>query len=149
VIVAFDTNFLAYAEGLNDEARQKRAVEIIVRLDPANVRLPVQALGELHRVLTKKMMLNAKQARETILIWENLFPTCATSISAFKSAMDLSTDHRLSIWDALILCVAAENGCQILLSEDMQPDFIWRGVRIVNPFILASHEIMDLFPNPP
>ncbi|CAA6606373.1 Ribonuclease VapC [Rhodospirillaceae bacterium LM-1] len=145
MIVGLDTNFLAYAEGLNDQERQERAISIIDLLMPENVRLPVQALGELHRVLTKKMNLNGSDARAAILRWENLFPTCDTTPSALNSAMDLSADHKFSIWDALILCVAAENGCQILLSEDMQNGFVWRGVTIVNPFALSTHEVAELF----
>ena len=39
------------------------------------------------------------------------------------------------IWDALILSVAAESRCCLLLSEDLQPGFTWRGVTVVNPFV--------------
>lgn len=38
-------------------------------------------------------------------------------------------------WDALILAVAAENHCRLLLSEDFQNGFTWRGVTVVNPFV--------------
>jgi predicted nucleic acid-binding protein len=40
----------------------------------------------------------------------------------------------MPIWDALILAVAAENRCRLLLSEDFQAGFTWRGVTVVNPF---------------
>jgi predicted nucleic acid-binding protein len=43
-------------------------------------------------------------------------------------------DHQLPIWDALILAVAAESRCRLLLSEDFQNGFTWRGVTVVNPF---------------
>ena len=53
---------------------------------------------------------------------------------AFRAAIDLATDHSLQIWDALIINVAAEAGCTLLLSEDIQPGFAWRGVTVANPF---------------
>lgn len=32
------------------------------------------------------------------------------------------------------MAVAAENRCRLLLSEDLQNGFIWRGLTVVNPF---------------
>jgi predicted nucleic acid-binding protein len=34
----------------------------------------------------------------------------------------------------VILAAAAEAGCRLLVSEDMQAGFTWGGVTIVNPF---------------
>jgi len=48
--------------------------------------------------------------------------------------MDLTVDHQISMWDALIMSVAAENKCRLLISEDFQNGFTWRGVTVVNPF---------------
>jgi len=39
------------------------------------------------------------------------------------------------MWDAHVMAVAAENRCRIVLSEDLQNAFTWRGVTIVNPFL--------------
>jgi predicted nucleic acid-binding protein len=39
------------------------------------------------------------------------------------------------MWDALVMAVAAENRCRIVLSEDLQHGFTWRGTTIVNPFL--------------
>ena len=49
--VALDTNILVYAEGINDAAKQKTALQIIERLPEDSTFLPVQVLGELFRVL--------------------------------------------------------------------------------------------------
>ena len=48
--------------------------------------------------------------------------------------MDLATFHQYTLWDAIMLAAAAHAGCRVLLSEDMQHGFIWRGVEIRNPF---------------
>jgi predicted nucleic acid-binding protein len=63
--------------------------------------------------------------------------------SAFQAAMDLVVDHRFQVWDALIMAVAAENHCRMLLSEDLQNNFIWRGVTVVNPFTLPTSPLLD------
>jgi predicted nucleic acid-binding protein len=53
---------------------------------------------------------------------------------ALLGALDLSTEHGLPTFDALILSVAAEAQCRYLLSEDFQNGFTYRGVTILNPF---------------
>jgi predicted nucleic acid-binding protein len=64
-----------------------------------------------------------------------------TTTRACLSAIDLAADHKLSIWDA-ILAVAAEAGCRLLLSEDLQQGFTWAGVTVVNPFITPLHPLL-------
>ena len=73
-------------------------------------------------------------AREAILGWADAFEILDSTWSAFQSSFDLVADHQLQIWDALILAVSAEHHCRLLLSEDLQHGFTWRGVTIVNPF---------------
>ena len=42
--------------------------------------------------------------------------------------------RRSAYWDSVILAAAAEAGCRLLVSEDMQAGFTCGGVTIVNPF---------------
>ena len=55
------------------------------------------------------------------------------------AAADLVVDHRLQFWDALIVTAAAEAGCSLLLSEDMQHGFVVRGITIVDPLRSEPH----------
>ena len=48
--------------------------------------------------------------------------------------MEAAARHSFSLWDAIMVAVAAATGCRALLSENMQHGFIWRGVTIRNPF---------------
>ena len=132
--VALDTNVLVYAEGLGDEVRCQLAGELIAQLNPTDSIVAVQVLGELSRVLTSKMKKSGSEVRELLLSWSDGMVVADTTWTAFQSAMDLSVDHQISMWDALILAVAAENKCRLLLSEDFQNGFTWRGVTVVNPF---------------
>ena len=59
-----------------------------------------------------------------------------------QSAFDLAAAHGLSIWASLILSVAAEQGCRVLLSEDLQNGFTWRGTAVVNPFAAPANALL-------
>ena len=52
--IALDTNVLAYAEGTNGAAKRDKALELIQRLPPWAIVIPVQTLGELFNVLVRK-----------------------------------------------------------------------------------------------
>ena len=85
-------------------------------------------------MLTGKAQREASEVREAILAWADSFEVADSSWVAFQSALDLAADHGLQIWDELILSVAADNRCRLLLSEDLQNGYTWRGVTVVNPF---------------
>lgn len=145
MIVALDTNILAYAEGANDAVRQAKALELIEALPPGGAILPVQVLGELFRVLTTKVKRPVAEVRTAILSWRDAMPVHDTTDQAMLSAMDLVADHGLQIWDALILAVTADARCRLLLSEDLQDGFTWRGVTVVNPFEQPRHPLLVPF----
>jgi len=141
--VALDTNILAYAEGVGDAARCAAAIRLIEQLPAELVLIPAQTLGELFRVLTGKAKREAELSRKAIMTWADSFEVADSSWTAFQAAMDLATDHRLQIWDALIMAVAAENRCRLLVSEDLQNGFIWRGITVINPFSEPSSPLLD------
>jgi predicted nucleic acid-binding protein len=142
VRVALDTNVLAYAEGTNGAEMKEAALRLIHRLPVASIVLPVQALGELFNVLVLKAKRPATNARAAILGWRDAYAAIDTSSAVMLSAADLATDHRLRIWDAVILSASAEAGCRLLLSEDLQEGFTWRGVTVTNPFSATPHALL-------
>lgn len=141
--VALDTNVLAYAEGVGDAAKRKAALDLVGRLPEAAAVLPVQALGELYNVLTRKAGRSRPVARRAILAWRDSFALIGTSPTVMVAANDLTVDHRFSIWDAVIMAAAAETGCRLLLSEDLQEGFTWRGVTVTNPFSDEPHALLQ------
>jgi predicted nucleic acid-binding protein len=142
VRVALDTNILAYAEGVNGTPMKKAALELVQKLPDGATLLPVQTLGELFNLLVRKARRSPAKARTAILSWRDAFPLIETSVEVMLSAADLATDHQLSIWDSVILSAAAEAGCRLLLSEDLQDGFTWKGVTVTNPFAPAKHELL-------
>ena len=143
MFVALDTNVLAYAEGAGDERRKQLARALLVRLPEDRTVLPVQVLGELYRVLIGKTKIGAALAKEAVLRWSDVFQVRDSSWPAMRSALDLAQSHQIAIWDSLIICVAAENRCRVLLSEDMQEGFSWSGVTVVNPFAERPHALLE------
>lgn len=132
--LALDTNVLAYAEGVNGEDRRAIALDILRGFDGADVLVPAQALGELFVVLTRKARREPADARTAVLAWSDSYPVIGTTPAVMVEAMEIATTHRLALWDSVMLAAAAQADCRMLLSDDMQHGFTWRGVTVHNPF---------------
>ncbi len=142
--VALDSNLLIYrakvwrAEG--DREKTARVSTLLLALtENATIIIPHQVLGETYSAMLRYGYPRA-DCRTTVLDWAGQFEIAASSETASLSAIELATDHKLQFWDSLILSVAAEAGCQLLLSEDMQAGFSWRGVTVVNPLAQTLDE---------
>lgn len=140
--IALDANILVYAERVavhpDDHQKIVRTRAMIEAMsDDASIELvvPVQALGELYRVLRRKGRRDGSAARAIVLEFRDLYRLAPTTESVLVAALDLATEHQFSIFDAIIVNAAAEAGCRALISEDMQDGFVWRGLRIVAPFV--------------
>jgi predicted nucleic acid-binding protein len=59
-----------------------------------------------------------------------------------ETAWAVESRYALSYWDALMAAAAQQQGCTLLLTEDLQHDQLIDGLRIVNPF-LAGPELLD------
>jgi predicted nucleic acid-binding protein len=94
-------------------------------------------------VLTGKAKVATVTSRIVVQQWADSFDVADSTWAAFQSAFDLTVDQCLSIWDALIPAVTAENRCRLLLTEDLHHDFTWRGVTVINPYRLLSHPLLS------
>lgn len=140
--VALDTNILAYAEGVNDADRRARAIGLLARVPAESVVVPVQVLGELFNVLTRKAGRTRGEARQAVLEWSDAYPGVETSGAVMLAAAELAADRQIGVWDAVIVAAAVHAGCRLLLSEDMADGFTWSGVTVVNPFIDEPHHLL-------
>jgi predicted nucleic acid-binding protein len=140
--IAFDTNVLVYAEGANGADLRDKTLRLIQQLPPAAIVLPVQILGELFNVLVRKAKRRPARARAAVLSWRDAYPTIETSATVMIHAMDLASDHGLTIRDAVVVAAAAEAECRFLLSEDLQDGFTWGGLTVANPFATTLHPLL-------
>ncbi|MDP3895975.1 MAG: PIN domain-containing protein [Mesorhizobium sp.] len=140
--LAVDTNIFVYAEGVNGPVEAASARKLIADLPVNDTVVPVQVLGELFNVLTRKGQFSPQKAAAVVTDWSAAFRTVDTSSAQLLAGLELAEQHRLNIWDAIILSVSASAGCRLLLSEDMQNGFEWRGVTVVDPFLPQPHPLL-------
>ena len=140
--VGLDSNILLYLAGVckapGDEAKVDRVQQTVDQLAGDALVAPVQALGEVFAVL-RRIGVDTSEARRIVLEFTERFAVVPSDVSVLVAAMDLVVDHRLQLWDSLIVNAVAAAGCNLLLSEDMQDGFTARGVTIVNPLAVDLH----------
>jgi predicted nucleic acid-binding protein len=148
VRLALDTNVLVYAEGLNGAEKKRVALDLFEKLPEETFVIPAQVLGELFNVLVRKAGQSPRQAHTTLLRWHDAFPIVETSPAVILAAAGLAADHRLGIWDAVVLSASAAADCRLLLTEDLQDGFTWGGLTVANPFSPRPNELLAaLFDN--
>ena len=142
--VALDSNLLLYLAFVwkvdEDRSKTERVQEMLLRFSNEAVPVvPMQALGEAYNVM-RHYGYSPDKCRSIMLDLAGRFEVVPSGETAYFSAVDLAADHRFQFWDALIVNVAADAGCKLLLSEDMQSGFVWRGLTIVNPLTMPMDE---------
>lgn len=131
-----DANVLVYAFDASARAKHESARQLLERLwDSGAGCLSVQVLQEFFVVSTRKVAapLAIDEASERIrefAAW-NVFSPTANDI---LTAIALQKQAHLNFWDAMVVQAAAELGCDVLWTEDMNDGQLLRGVRIRNPF---------------
>ena len=132
--IFIDTNVLVYAFDDQSKKKQKRAWAV---LDDTEIRpvISTQVLQEFYSVVTRKLHRPLKQphAKEALLALSRM-PTVQIDTPMIIAAAETSDKERISFWDALIVQAALEGGCTRLLSEDLQSDRVFGGLKIENPF---------------
>lgn len=141
--IAVDTNVLGYAEGLDDRWKQARASDVLAAVTAHELVMPLQVSAELHSLIRRRRRTDTAQAGDAVARWMRLFQLHPeTTASVFELALTLARDHRLQIFDAIIVGAAVESGCRMLLSEDMGDGFVCCGLTIANPFAPAPQPIL-------
>lgn len=141
--VALDTNVLGYAAGIgDDEVKRRLALGLIRALAGSSMVLPTQVAGEFYNILTRKGGHDPKTARGVVRNWADAIGLTAPTAATMEAALEGAAFFNLQIWDALVLSIAAEAGCALLLSEDMQDGFVYRGVTVANPFAETPHPLL-------
>ena len=133
--VFLDTNVLVYSDDPRDPAKQPKALNLIKEhLSLRTGVVSLQVLQEYFVTTTGKLKLNAELAKQRVEAFAK-FHVAEPSVTDILAAIDLHRLHGFSYWDALILRMAKQTGCRVLLSEDMQCGREFDGVKIVNPFL--------------
>jgi predicted nucleic acid-binding protein len=130
-----DTNILVYAEDESEPVKRKKAVALILEHKRQRTGVvSLQILQEFFNAVTRKLKLDAGVARYKVE-FHSRFVVGEPTVPDILAAIDIHRLHSFSFWDALVLRMAKQTGCRVLLSEDMQHGQEFDGVKIVNPFL--------------
>jgi len=130
-----DTNILVYSDDPRDPVKRATAIDLVQRhLRSRTGTVSLQVLQEYFVSATGKLKLDSELARQRVEVFAK-FHVGEPNIGDILAAIDIHRLHGLSFWDALILRMAKQTGCRVLLSEDMQHGQEFDGVKIVNPFL--------------
>lgn len=127
----FDTNVLIYAFAAGDR-RSARAEALL----SAGGVIGVQVLNEFTNVARRKLGWDWPHVDAALaVITELTAPVRPLTADIHANAVKLARSSALSFYDALIVAAAADAGCRVLLTEDLQHGRKFGGVAIQNPFL--------------
>ena len=131
----FDTNILVYADDTSEPVKQRIAsAQILRHMGYRSGVVSTQVLQEYFVTVTRKFKADSLRAKEKVELY-GAFEIARVELGDILAAIDLHRLHGFSLWDTLVLRMAKQTGCRILLTEDMQHGREIDGVRIVNPFL--------------
>ena len=137
--ILIDTNVVIYA--YDDSEPTKQAVARSLLLNAAATATGVistQVLGEFfHATVVRRPLLTVANARTALRALSRL-QVATIPPSLVERAVDLHERFQLRYWDALIIATAKHEGCDEVLSEDMNHGQNYDGVRVTNPFLIVS-----------
>jgi predicted nucleic acid-binding protein len=84
--------------------------------------------------MSRKRIMPLSETAAQIDDWLMYFPTASASGGAVQAGIAHAVAGRASYWDALLIATAAEAGCTLILTEDLQDGSTLSGVSIHNPF---------------
>jgi predicted nucleic acid-binding protein len=131
-----DTNILLYAHDDSAGTKRDQARMLVEQLwESRDGCLSVQVLQEFFVNATRKIAkpLSAETAKEIIADlshWHMHVPAADDVLGAIGIHMRAG----ISLWDAMIVRSAAEMGCAVVYSEDLNAGQDYSGVRVENPF---------------
>ena len=132
-----DTNVLVYAYDQSAAEKHEQARALIEQLWQTKMGcLSIQVLQEFYVTVTQKVAQPlpkpvAAQIVEDFGVWRVHVPR----IEDLILAIDWQIRYQTSFWDAMILYSAAQLGCKVLWSEDLNTGQLYQQVQVNNPFL--------------
>ena len=137
--VFVDTNVLLYGEDGADAKKQAQALAWLKELWQRRCgRISTQVLNEFYVNATRKLKpaMPSGDARAEVRRYQRWHPWQIDQATV-EAAWAVESRFKISYWDSLVVAAAQQQGCEWLLSEDMQHEQQFDGVRVINPFLLG------------
>lgn len=128
--VFLDTNVLVYA--FSEDPRSFRAEALLA----SGCITGVQALNEFANVARRKLGFGWDEVDAAL---QSIRTLCRTIVSldvgVHEEGLRVAREHRLALFDALLVAAALRSGCDTLWSEGMHHGLVVDGrLRVLNPF---------------
>ncbi len=133
--VFFDTNVLVYCTDTTAPKKQAIARALVSTTSASgDAMVSTQVLIELFNVLTRNQQMPAANA-QTLIAAYTCWSVVPSDLTLVTAAIEKSTQHQLSIWDAMVIEAALRGGAQTLYTEDLTHGQRFDAITVVNPFI--------------
>ena len=131
----FDTNILVYAVTDQDPRKKRIANEVLFHSLEVNHDgcISTQVLQEFCNTLLGKRLRTREEIDRLLDYYRELLVTDVT-IDLVRHALDVKEEYGIQYYDALIVSAAEKLGCHEIVTEDLNPNQLYRGMAIVNPF---------------
>ena len=131
----FDTNILVYAATDQDPRKNKIAGELLAHAIQVNHDgcISTQVLQEFCNTMQGKFRQGKELIDGYIDYYRELLVTDVT-IDLVRHALGVKEEYGIQYYDALIVSTAEKLGCHEIVTEDLNPDQLYRGMAVVNPF---------------
>ena len=141
-----DTNVVLYSiDDLDPQKRDRAQGWLATCWTRQCGRVSTQVLNEFYWNARRKFSsrLSADEARQIVRRYQYWSPWQIDQHTV-ETAWEAESRWQLSYWDALMVAAAQQQGCNLLLTEDLQHDQQFDGLRVVNPFVLGPESVDEI-----
>ena len=129
-----DTNVLIYSIDGKDPAKQVVAREIVVSaVRGGGFLISAQVLNEFSNIALLKLKLSVEEVRKFVSFFSRIGVVSLESRWT-DAALLLKQRYETQFFDSLLLVAAQENGCDEILTEDLNDGQMYGSLKAVNPF---------------
>ena len=142
--VFVDTNVLLYSEDQADASKHRAARDWLRELWQRRCgRVSSQVLHEFYVNATRKLRpaMPSGDARAEVRRYQRWQPW-AVDHATVETAWAVESRYGFHYWDALMVAAALQQGCTLLLTEDLQHGMVIDGMTVTSPFVVGP-EILD------
>jgi predicted nucleic acid-binding protein len=131
-----DTNILIYAYDSSAVLKHQRASELLQQIWIAgNGAISTQVLQEFAFTVRRKPKRPLSSDDTVRVLRQYLhWHIVVNGPASVVNAIAIETRHRISFWDALIICAAQMANAVVLYSEDLSHGQVYDSVKVINPF---------------
>ena len=129
-----DTNIFVYSADAKDKVKPRRAYSIVRNaVDNPGFVISSQILNEFSNVALSKLQKSTCEVVAFIRLFRriNVVPVVA---DLTERSLLIKEQYGIQFYDSLVIATAEANGCDTILTEDLNDGQMYGTVKAVNPF---------------